>query len=391
VDGTQPPDSSRPWSEWLERHSPTQMTGANLHHPDIHRPWSDWSEAQTLHMVVVYNNPFRWRTRRELVNDCIRHLRHTPNVQTYVVELAYGRRPFEVTGENPLDIQLRTDVEMWHKENLINLGVSRFPPEALYGGYTDGDFHFTRHDWALEAIHMLQHHHFVQLFSAYSDLTAETATSYTGHRPYRIKSSFAWNYLHQKEFLERKKAEQKIRETTDPYYGLKIPAPVGKWPFGFAPGAPGGAWAWNMDAFTSVGGMLSTCILGSGDWHMAFGLADIPSARLETQYTGRAYNESIRAWQKRASKLKFHPGKSAIGCVDNYATHFFHGSHNRRGYGDRWQILVRHDFNPVTDIAPDWQGVWRWTGDKPVLRDEVRRYFIERFEDDPSLTENTLA
>ncbi len=358
-----------------------------LMHPDTHRPWSEWSETQTLHLVVVYSNPFRWRTRRELANDCIRHLRATPNVRLYVVELAYGRRPFEVTTGEADEIQLRTDVELWHKENLINLGVQRFPPDALYGGYIDGDFHFTRHDWALEAIHMLQHHHFVQLFSSYSDLTAETATSHSGHRPYRIKSSFAWNFLHQREFLERKATEE--RTPTDPYYGLPLPAQV--FPFGFAPGAPGGAWAWNMDSFTSVGGLLDTCILGSGDWHMAFGLAGSSSSRLETEYTGRAYNESIRQWQQRATSLKYHPGRSAIGCVDCYAVHAFHGSHNKRGYGDRWQILVDEDFTPGQDIARDWQGVWRWTGAKPRLRDRVRQYFIERMEDDPSLTERTLA
>jgi hypothetical protein len=341
-------------------------------------------------MVVVYSNPFRYRTRREYMNDAIRHLRTAPNVRCYVVELAYGRRPFEVTGEHPDDVQLRTDVEMWHKENLIDLGVQRFPPNALYGGYMDGDFHFTRHDWALEAIHMLQHHHFVQLFSAYSDLTAESPTSDTGHRPYRVKNSFAWNFLHQREFLERKKAERAGQIKTDPYYGLPLPLPK-MFPFGFAPGAPGGAWAWNMDSFTSVGGLLDTCILGSADWHMAFGLAEIPSARLETEFTGRAYNESIRNWQTRAATLKYHPGKSPIGCVDNYAVHFFHGSHNKRGYGDRWQILVKNDFNPGTDIARDWQGVWRWTGVKPALRDQVRRYFLDRREDDPSLTESTLS
>jgi hypothetical protein len=80
--------------------------------------------------------------------------------------------------DNPLDLQLRTDSSLWIKECAINEGVRRFPPDWQYGGYVDGDFHFTRHDWALEAIHTLQHHSFVQLFSTYTDLTGETATSY---------------------------------------------------------------------------------------------------------------------------------------------------------------------------------------------------------------------
>ncbi len=344
--------------------------GNHLKHPDVHRPWTEYSEAETLHIIGVYSNPFRWRTRRTHASDAIRHLRNSPNVVLHVVELAYGSRPFEVTGEHPNDIQVRATDELWHKENLINVGIRSLPANHLYAGYSDLDFHFTRHDWALEAIHLLQHHQFVQLFNCYADLTPETAHSNTGHRPYRVNSTFAWNYLHQAEFKARKLEHLK----TDPYYGL--PIPKGAFPFGFAPGAPGGAWAWRRSAFDTVGGMLDTCILGSGDWHMAFGLIEGTSARLETEHTGRAYNESIRAWQERAALLTRN-----IGCVDNFAVHHFHGSHRSRAYGDRWHILVRHDFDPVRDITRDWQGVWRWHTNKPRMRDDVRKYFIDRSED----------
>jgi len=101
---------------------------------------------------------------------------------------------FEVTDDlhgipNLVCIQLRADCEMWHKENLINVGVRHFPAGWRYGGYWDSDFHCTRHDWALEATRMLQHHQFVPLFSSYADLTSETASSWTGHRAYRLNSS----------------------------------------------------------------------------------------------------------------------------------------------------------------------------------------------------------
>ena len=356
--------------------------GNRLWHPDQHRPWTQFSEEETLHIVGVYTNPFRWRKRRELANDAIRHLRSAANVVLHVVELAYGDRPYEVTGEHPNDVQVRTpDTELWAKENLINVGIAHCPPTWKYGGYCDLDFHFTRHDWAMEAIHLLQHHEFVQLFNCYADLTPETPHSYTGHRPYRMNSTFAWNYLHQDEFKARKLAQAKC----DPYYGLPIPRGA-EFPFGMPPGAPGGAWAWRRSAFDKVGGMLDTCILGSGDWHMAFGLIEGTSSRLETEYTGRAYNESIRAWQKRAALLTRN-----IGCVDNFAVHHFHGSHRQRGYGDRWQILVKHDFDPVHDIARDWQGVWRWSENKPRLRDDVRRYFIQRMEDNTDLDAKSLV
>ena len=360
------------------------MIGSQLHHPDIHRPWSEWSEEQTLHLVAVYSNPYRWRKRRELFNDFIRHMRNSPNVKLYVVELAYGDRPHEVTGEDPSDVQLRTDCELWHKENLINVGVSRFPPGWKYGGYSDGDFHFTRHDWALEAIHMLQHHHFVQLFNVYANLTGETATSWQGHRPFSMSASFAWNYLHQEEFLRIKKEQQQRWHKNDSYYGLPLPKMEGAFPFKQMPGAPGGAWAWRRKAFDTVGGMLETCIVGGADWHMAFGLINTRVEEREMK-AGRPYVQKILEWQDRAAKLQWDPGKSAIGCIDNFAVHHFHGSRMNRQYGDRWKLLVKHTFDPGPDLTKDWQGVLRWSGNKPGLRDDLRRYFITRNEDDPNL------
>ncbi len=97
--------------------------------------------------MIPYSNCFRWRTRRELVNDCIRHLRGMANVDLHVVELAYGDRPFEVTGGHVNDVQLRTESELWHKEQLINIGVSRFPVDWKYGAYVDGDFHSPAMTW----------------------------------------------------------------------------------------------------------------------------------------------------------------------------------------------------------------------------------------------------
>jgi len=289
----------------------------------------------------------------------------------YLVELAYGDRPFEVTEEeDPLAVRLRTDTEIFHKENLVNIGVTHFPANWKYGGYCDGDFHMSRFDFALEAIHMLQHHEMVQLFSNYADLTPATATSHLGHRMYRNNSSFAWNYLHQKEFKQLKLEQS----ATDPYYGQ--PIPKGVFPFGFPPGAPGGAWAWRKEAFNTVQGMLETCIMGSADWWQAFGLIGQVSM-LRGDESIRSYNDDIRNWQKRAKALT-----ANIGCVDNFALHFYHGASSNRAYGTRESILLEHKFDPRFDITKDWQSVWRWTGNKPQLRDAVRKIFLNRHEDD---------
>jgi hypothetical protein len=371
--------------------------GRHQHHPDVQRSWTQWSEDQLLHVAVPYSNPFRYRTRRELLNNFRRQMAAFPNVRLYIGELAYGDRPFEVTGIDPeaplemqerfhnqFDIQFRTDCEMFHKENILNAIISRFPADWKYGAYIDGDMIFTRHDWALEAIHLLQHYDVIQLFSSYTDLDAQ-------HQPYGMARSFGWNFHHQEEFLAERRRFHGKPELASSGSGVfkrsDIRADV--FPFGYDPGAPGGAWAWRRSAYDTLGGLLDVNILGGGDSEMAHGLIGVvldltkrtasPQPRAENAGT-RSHAHAVLEWQKRAAKLH-----SNIGYLEQHILHPFHGSKRQRRYYERWKILRDHDFNPYTDLVPDWQRIYRWSGDKPRLRDAVRKYLIERREDDPNL------
>ncbi|HVP45164.1 MAG TPA: hypothetical protein VMT32_01225 [Bryobacteraceae bacterium] len=340
-------------------------------HPNVHAPWKPWSEAQTLHVAVAYSNPIRWTTRRELMNDFRHHMQASPNVVLHVGELAYGDRPFEVTGDGPNDVQLRTSHELWHKENILNLVVQRFPPGWQYGAVIDGDFHMTRRDWALEAIHQLQHYDFVQLFSSYSDLSAQ-------HRPFRLMASFAFNYVQGSANPSYRAALRAAAAAPYGYYGgTPGLAKATAWPVG----ATGGAWAFRRSSFDAVGGLLDTCILGSADWHMAFGLVQAVDAAAELKWCSKTYLESVLRWQARAAVLK-----QNIGYVENHAIHHFHGSKTSRAYGSRWRVLRDNDYDPRTDISRDWQGVYQLTGNKPRLRDQIRAYFRDRNEDSPELS-----
>jgi hypothetical protein len=364
----------------------------SLQHPDATPPWSEWSEEETLHVALCYSNPFRWRTRRELANDCIRHLAGSANVKLYVGELAYGARPFEVT-ESPKsswitvttapailqasssgiqNIQLRTQSELFHKENILNRVIQQFPVGWKYGAYVDADFHLTRHDWALETIHQLQHYDFVQPFSTYTDLSGETYG--TGHLPIRNNTGFAFNYVQNGYRLPEGFGNGGWRTPLgqDYYYGA-IAGPRGV-------GATGGMWAFRRSAFDTVGGLLDKCILGHGDWFMTFGLVGEEAPDMHIDGYTPDYRSQIVAWQNNAAKLR-----KNIGYVDCHAIHHFHGSKTKRAYSNRDQILVKNKFAPTTDLKLDWQGIYQLTADKPQMRDDIRRYFISRSEDDPNL------
>jgi hypothetical protein len=293
-------------------------------HPNVHSPWASWSEDQTLHVACCYINPFRWQRRRELFEDFRRRMESSPNVVLHVGELAYGDRPFEVTtADDPHAVQLRTNSEMWHKENVLNRVVQSFPNGWKHGGYWDADMHPTRHDWALEAIHKLQHHPWVQLFSNYGAMSRD-------HRPTGLRSSFAYNYVHR---LGAFAALDKHKGPTDGY--LQMVAKKAAPPY---TGAPGGGWAFTPESFSAVGGFLDKCILGSGDMHMAFGLIGEKDNHQEMEKGAANYVAAIHQWQVRA----FDAIRGDIGYIDCFASHGFHGSYKTRGYGTRPKILIDH-------------------------------------------------
>jgi len=97
----------------------------------------------------------------------------------------------------------------------------------------------------------------------------------------------------------------------------------------------------------------------------------------EMSRCGARYAESIRTWQNRASRVV----RKNVGFVDCHASHFFHGSKRRRGYGERWKILRDEDFDPTRDLFRNADGIWQLETSRIRLRDEIRRYFASRSED----------
>ena len=366
------------------------MEQHNRNHPDVQQSWAQWSEEETLHVGVAYSNAFRWETRRRLANYCLRHLARSPNIRLYFVELAYGDRPWEIAVAGmPGHIQLRTTHELFHKENLQKLAVRAFAPGWKYGCVIDADFHMTREDWALETIHQLQHYDFLQPYSSYVDVSG--ATYGTAQLPTRVNSTFFFNYIQNgykvspQYFSGIVNADGKFVKMS-PAIGLEYDAASSmtegpdQGVFMRGTGATGGALAFRRSAYDAVGGLLDRCILGHGDWYMAFGLVDVEPPDIHVRGYSDDYLAYVRDWRQRAKILK-----KNVGYVDGMAVHYFHGSKTRRFYSSRDLILSRHKFSPWKDIYEDWQGVYQLTPNKPEFRDENRQYYITRSEDDPNL------
>jgi hypothetical protein len=299
-------------------------------------------KKEILYVIAVISNPRQFKRRYELYFKFAERLHKTPGVRLYTVEIAFGDRPFAVTqSNNPHHIQLRTKHEIWHKENMINIGVSHLPPDWKYVAWIDADVQFINENWVTDTIHALQHYPIVQMFQTCADTGPEGQII-------AVWKSFAWQY--------RRKAP----------FGAK----------GYEFWHPGYAWACTKKAWDAMGGLIDYAILGAADHHMA--LAWI--GKWEKSVPGKVsdeYSKRIKAFQDFCDPTI----KRNLGYVKGSIIHFWHGKKKDRKYIERWEVILNHKFNPLTDIKKDHQGLYIWAGNKPMLEQDVADYFVQRNED----------
>lgn len=320
----------------------------------------------TLYVIAVFSNPRRFRSRYKLYKDFEAHILESPNVKLVTVEASFGDRDHEVpVNDRVTHIQLQTKHEFWLKENLINIGISRLPRDWKYVAWVDADITFARRDWARETVHMLQHHGLVQLWTDAIDLGPNYETM-ANHK------SFAYSYYH----APATKDKPDSRYPKHGCYGSGgIPThPKTNW------WHPGYAWAMRRDIFDKLGGLIDFAILGAADNHMAWATIGHVERSMAKGLTG-AYVDELHRWQDRALTYL----RKNIGFVHGTILHHWHGAKKNRRYYDRWQILVKNQFDPDNDLKRDWQGLYQlcdqFTPRSIALRDDIRAYFIQRNED----------
>jgi hypothetical protein len=315
------------------------------------------SDLKDFYVVGVVSNPVRFKSRYSLTEKFIDHMRKTfPVFRTnfQIVELQQGERPFAFEQPEDLDrpiLRLRTREEMWFKERMIVLGVQRLPIDWKYVCWIDMDVLFADSNWAHETWHQLQTYEVVQMFSHAINLGPQGEYLST-------QNGFVWSY-HQNSFMPPNKYGMGGQHGADAY----------------AYWHPGFAWACTRQAFDGAG-IIDFCVVGSGDYHMAYGLIGLSDWTIPKKI-GERYRDEVMDWEMRALDCI----KKNIGFTPGTLVHSFHGKKKDRRYIERWDILFETDFDPDDDIYPDAQGLWRFAPDKTRLRDLVRGYFRVRNED----------
>ena len=313
-----------------------------------------------LYCVAPVINANRYRTRWKHYQDFAKHVAEAGAI-LYTVEVAFGDRDFVLTEpDNPRHVQLRTHHELWLKERAINIGVSRLPSDWKYVAWVDPDCIFARHDWADETRHLLQHYPIVQMWSQLHDLSSD------GELVARLQS-----------FMDVQLNGPEL--PPDPSYaGL---APRGK-----RFGSPGLAWAARREAWNQLGGLIDYAILGAGDWYFAHAvmgmLSSLPTAKQRLDATP-PFLKKMLEYENRAKQSLWEerPICGNVGLMKGLCLHYWHGPRVSRKYGERSEILRRHNFDPDLDLKPDWQGLYQLTNRRPAMRREIQAYFAQRNED----------
>lgn len=292
-----------------------------------------------LYVIAVVSNPARFERRYKLFNEFCERMKLEKQVELITIELQQGSIPFMTNSK----IKLRTNHELWFKENLINIAVKHLPINWEYMAWIDADIEFTNKNWVSDTIHQLQIYKVVQIFSHCLDMGIK-------NEALQVHTGIFYAYCNGEKYVTPKK------------YGNYFHV--------------GYAYGITRDAYDSIGGLLEFAILGSGDNHMALALLGIVDESLNKNLHPN-YINLCKIYQERCEKNI----KRNIGYVHGTILHSFHGNKQNRQYQSRWNILVNNQFDPLVDIYKDCNGLWQLNDIKINLRDNIKRYFRERDED----------
>lgn len=289
--------------------------------------------SDKLYVVSAFFNFTQSPTRSKLANDFTRYMEQNKAVAYFPLALYPGRSI--ATINNSLTIG---GIDMVaSKENLLNVAMSRLPPEAKYVAWLDTDIIFARPDWAEATLEALQNYDVVQMFSHGMDLDKDGAPG--GY----ILPGAMYKYA-----LRNKMVSE---------------------------GCTGFAWAARREALRSVGGLGEWNIFTAGDSHFVEALLGRHPTYLHTKPASIMQDP----WPEWATKV----ATLTSGYVSGLVRHRYHGPRSRRGYQAQWDIIKKHNFSARTHLKKNLMGVWEFSeGASPEFRYDVEKFYTLRGEDE---------
>lgn len=301
------------------------------------------SEESVLYIILPYFNYCQYKSRTRLFLEFIKRVYSNPLLKIVIAEGTSKGKPFDLPDFSDkifLHIKVELHDRVWIKENLINLAIRNLPDNWEYVAWIDADLTFINPMWVQDTIKLLKTNDVVQLFHSAVHLGPEGETLKTD-------KGFVYQYL--------KSGHEYIKT----------------YKYGFW--HPGFAWGCTRKAYVVMEGLIDFGILGSGDHHMALALIQ----KVDFSHPGNIhinYRKKLYQFQQRCRNFK-------INYIPGSILHHFHGSIADRRYQERWNILVKNQYDPEDDILYTKDGIIQFTDKGKRLQEPIDLYFQGRNED----------
>lgn len=280
-------------------------------------------------VVCAFFSPGGFHAPRRNLSRFVRQMR-LANVEVFVAELAYDNDPFFLPPrDNYFQFRTTRDNMMWHKENLINMAVSRLPLSVDAVAWIDPDLFFLNDRWFSETQDKLRSSACVQLFS---------------HAVWTDQDGL---------FFKRMQGAVSGRA----------------WQAGAT--HPGFAWAARRELWLEAGGLFDRALVGGADSIWASTCLDRPIPQWLNYGELEEWKMIVRKWMQRSGDC---------GFVEGTVVHEWHGSLKNRRYVDRHSLCRAVDMSKVSKHRHD--GLLEFTDMVPeTFKEGVRLYFGSRNED----------
>lgn len=295
-----------------------------------------------LNVITTVSNPCNYESRYRLAKNFIEYISSNPNINLYLVELAYScnNKYVLTSSSNPKHLRLLSDTPIWHKENLINIGVKHLLPNDWDNfSWIDADIDFLNKDWANETLDGLKKFDVLQMFSFCHDLDKNLNIK-------KVFSSLCQSYC----------LYGKGRSIQDATAGF--------------------AWAINRSFYEKIGGLFEYGVIGGADLFMYNCFSGELTNDVLSPYffLNNNYKKNCIEYFEKCKNCR-------LGFLPFIIKHYFHGERTDRKYLQRNKILLNHKFD-IDFLQKDKYGLLEPSDlFKKELKDDFLNYFFERKED----------
>lgn len=288
-----------------------------------------------LYAVCCYFNPNNYVKLKNNYKIFRKNFRHP----LLTVELAFGNQSFFI--DDAIHIRGNQENVLWQKERLLNLAIQELPVNADKIVWVDTDIIFENEQWFEETEKALENYPIVQPFALVSEQPNDPNVISPHIHGYGFAKSFTEDLIDKLDYW--------------PKCGL--------------------AWAFRRECIPN--GLYDKCIVGNGDaLQLAAWMGQWDNYLIHLMSPKTREDFLINKYQD------YELVKGEMNYIRGNIIHLYHGSLNNRQYFDRNWILIENNFDSTEDIVLDFNGLYKWSSNKLLLQEKIRKYFQERKDDE---------